>query len=437
MVAWFDRSAVVSAAARGEFGTVMRAAREAGGLSQQQTAQLLGCSRATVCRYETGAVRLGDVALLGRVARVLAIPPGLFGLSAADPPPGKLAGTPEEVRLMQRRHVLAGLAVSAAALPAWRAIATPLTGGLDRVLFYADAAAAPVPAPVLASRLQAGRVLFAACRWRELAAAMPPLIEAATASRAQATYDRVAAAQSLLAQVYVLANELAIKLHANPTACVLADRAVQAARAGGDPRVLAQAQWRMSISLRRSKHAASAAPLVTQAADDLKTATGLATPWDGGFYARMLCCAAYTQALAGRGGDAYALIDAARQVLAEHPRALFSTDGIDLYAISVARACGEFGQATGFARRIAVGGLADRERRTRFYEDAAIAWWGAGRPAQTYAALRAAEAIAPQEVALRPWAHRLTLNLLSCPARVGLSGLREFAVRIGVGGARL
>lgn len=437
--AWFDRPEVVEASRRGDFGAVLFAARNAAGMSQQQVADLLGCSRATVSRYETGAFRLGDVDLLRHVARRMRIPGRLFGLAEPGPPPGMLGlDTAGEVLVMQRRNVLAGLAASAAVVPALQLGAAGMLRGLDAALFgMAPPTVAPVGGQALARGLASARGLFTRCRWKELAQALPPLIEGAAAARSHAAFDGTAAAEAMLAKVYVLANELAIKLHVNPTAMVLADRAVQAARASGDPRVLAQAQWRLAISLRRSRHAASAAPLVAAAAADLKTATDLATPWDGGFYARMLCCGAYTLALDGRRSAAYELIDHARAVVAEFPRALFTPDDIDLYAISVSRAVGEFGHATAFAKRITVGVLPDVERRARYFEDAAIAWWGAGDPARTFAALRAAEALSPQEVRYRPWAHRLTVNLLSHPQRAGLSGLREFAGRIGVGSAGL
>jgi hypothetical protein len=49
-------------------------------------------------------------------------------------------------------------------------------------------------------------------------------------------------------------------------------------------------------------------------------------------------------------------------------------------------------------------------------------------------ALLAAERDTPQEVRYRPWAQHLTQNLMASDTRGALSGIREFAARIGVAG---
>lgn len=432
--AWFDNDTVRYACAHGDYGTVLKHARDAAGLSQRAVGARLGCSHVTVSRWETGRQRLADVELLRHVAHGMRIPARLFGLADDGDIAGIVAAPDkQEVRSMQRRHVLAGLAASAAAMPALRATAAPILSELDSTLFQPGTTFEPLPLARLARLTDSARAHFAACRWRELAAAMPHLIGVAQASREHADSGQRAGFDAALADAYVVGNELAIKLHDNPVAWVMADRAVTAARLSGDPRALARAQWRASISLRRSKHAHTASTVIQAAAQDLSRSTALETPWDAGFYTRMLCCAAYTESLAGRPANAYELLGHAREVVAEHPRSLFGFEGISLYAISVARVAGDYGLAVGYASQIRVGQLDTVERKTRFFEDTAIAQWGFGDREKTFEALLGAERIAPQEVRLRPWAHRLAVNLLSSP--VPLSGLRDFAGRIGVGTA--
>lgn len=434
--AWFDDPAVRQAAARKDYGTVLRAARDASRLSQTEAGIRLGWSCAKVSRLETGVQRFTDVDLLALASRQLNVPPQLFGL-AGDGEHAGMVGAPEtqEVRSMDRRHVLAGLAVSAGALPGLRAANAPMVSKLDVALAAFDPAAAPASLPRLTRMLATAGQHFANCQLRELAAMLPQLVGVTQASRSAADAGQIAAFDTVLADVNALGSRLAIKLHEHAVAWVLADRALHAARASGDPRALARAQWQVAIAMRRAKHPGSASALVETAAEQLRTATGLVTPWDAGFCARLWCCAAYTEALNGRSGHAYDLLGHAREVVREFPYASFGADSIDEYGISVARAVGDFGKAIEYARRIRVGALPDVERRARYWEDTAIALWGKQQYEATFQALLAAERTAAQEVRYRPWAHRLTVSLLSLGPKTGLSGLRDFAGRIGVGNA--
>ena len=102
-----------------------------------------------------------------------------------------------------------------------------------------------------------------------------------------------------------------------------------------------------------------------------------------------------------------------------------------MYGIGVARALGDFGRAVEYSQQVNLDLLGTAERHARFWEDTALAWWGRGRPDATFAAMLRAERAAPQEVRYRPWAQQLTTKLLESSTTVGLSGLREFAVRTG------
>ncbi len=421
--AWWESPAARAASEAGEFGTLLRMARRARGLSQRDAGTILGCSYVSVSRYETSQQRLVDVNLLRLVSQKMGIPPQMLGLSPDQ------AGAAEA---MQRRRVFSGLASSAFVLPTLTSHASTMLAGLDSVLFGVSRQAQPLSRQALTSVLSAVRQDFTACRWSELAAKVPNLIKVAVVSRSHAGYDERGLFDSLLSDAYVLGNQLAIKLHEPEVSWVLADRAMQAATASGDPRALARAQWRMAVSLRRSRHKDMAVRMLSDAAEQLRRANDLETAWDAGFYARMLCSAAYTAALADRRAQAYGYLEHAREVAAECPRSPFSSTDIDLYGISVARAVGDFGQAVDLARSIRLGLLPETERQVRYWEDTAIALWGRGRPAETFQAMLAAERLAPQEVRLRPWAHRITVNLLSLGPRTGLSGVREFAIRAGV-----
>jgi transcriptional regulator with XRE-family HTH domain len=61
-------------------GTIVRAARQAKGLTLAELGQRLGYSASQISRYERGIQSLTDVRLLHRLALALAIPPQALGL---------------------------------------------------------------------------------------------------------------------------------------------------------------------------------------------------------------------------------------------------------------------------------------------------------------------------------------------------------------------
>ena len=69
----------------GDYGALLRLARQARGLTQAQAGQLAGYSAATISRFETGARRLADIETLRRLAAALNITPELFGLTPGIP----------------------------------------------------------------------------------------------------------------------------------------------------------------------------------------------------------------------------------------------------------------------------------------------------------------------------------------------------------------
>jgi hypothetical protein len=380
------------------------------------------------------------VAVLRRLARLFAIPASMFGLSspgstAAVTPAGIVRSDVEGGDQVQRRDVLTGLAAvtGVVLLPVPALAKQGITAGLDELLFgEAKASTAPVDLVRLSSMLATAKRDFYACRYRELAVKLPGLIRTATATRDAQPHDQRSAAETLLSDGYALATDVLTKLHENGVAWATADRAVQAANAAGDPRALARAQRLAAIVLRRSAHRDKAQDVVLDSARRFTQSTTLAQRGDASFYASMLCTASYTAALTDRRQAAYNLLEESRQAVAEHGSQGFGNNDITLYGIGVARALGDFGQAVGYSRQVRLDLLGTPERHARYWEDTAQAWWGRGRADAAFKAMLHAERAAPQEVRYRPWAQQLTNHLLATGPTVGLSGLRDFADRIGV-----
>jgi hypothetical protein len=334
---------------------------------------------------------------------------------------------------VRRRELLTG----ASALAGFLAMPAPATAepgapaGLNSMLITPTPAhAAPASLASLNAAVGAAWSDFRAVRYRQLAARLPALIHTATATVDHAPHDARAMTSTMLTEAYIVGTRLAIKLHEQGQARTLADRAVAAAGASADPATLARAQRSAAVVLRRSAHRDQARNLLATAADRLRADTGLRRPADASLYASMLATAAYTAALAGRRDEAWTFADEAKAVVAVGGNG-FGLNDLTLYRAGIARALGDYGQAVDLMYQVRLDLFRTPERRARYWEDAALAWMGRGRPALAYQALREAELAAPQEVRYRPWAHQLTSSLLAADVRRELPDLRAFAARIG------
>lgn len=439
--AWLAMPAVAAAAAAEDIGALLRIARIAAGLTLEEAGQRTGYSTATMSRWETGRRRDWTVTELRRLAKVYGIPPRLLGLAASSPSSAadgsRVAQSPENGGgdWMRRRDLLAGsvgLTTGAVLMPADAAAGMAST--IEDVIF-GRVAALPVPDRQLGAQVAAARADFRACRYSQIARRLPRLLAQATAGRNQASVDQVERASARLSQAYGVATQLLIKLHDDGMAWSTSDRALQAAHASGDPLIIADATRLAGMVLRRTHHRDGAQRLVLQAAQQLQTDTGLAGRQHTAMYAHLLAVAAYTAAMRDDRDVAWSLLSeaegAARRVCTVDADRLDLLD-LAVYKISVARVLGDYGAAVDYARQVDPTRITSLERRARYWEDTALALQGRGRLGAAFQILLAAERDTPQEVRYRPWAQNLTRDLMSADVRSTVSGVREFAARIGV-----
>lgn len=428
--------AVTRAASRGDYGTVLRTARVAAGLTLEEAASLAGVSASTLSRMETKPNRAWDVRDLRRLAEVFSIPAHLFGLSRSTFDTGTASlseGVDEDGDQMRRRGLIttAAAMTGAAVLPMEQvAAAHGMADTVEDVLFD-RVSVALIPGNQLAAQIAAARADFRATRYSQLARRLPRLLAQAVAGRHAAGVSEVPLAASRLAQAYNVATHLLIKLHDNGMAWATADRAVQAARSGDDPMVLAEARRLAATVMRRTQHRDGAQRLMLDAAGQLQADTGLPDAAHSALYGQLLAAASYTAAMRDDRDSAWTLLgeaeDAARRVGAAKADRFNMLD-LAVYKISVSRMLGDYGTAMDYARLVDSARIVSPERRARYWEDTALALHGRGRPQAALQALQAAERDTPQEVRFRPWAQQLTRDLLS---RGGLPGVREFAARVG------
>ncbi|WP_329106213.1 helix-turn-helix domain-containing protein [Micromonospora sp. NBC_01699] len=438
--AWTVIPSIVTAATAGEVGALLRTARTAAGLTLEDAGRLAGYSASTMSRWENGRRRNWTIAELRRLAEVYGIPPHLLGLAASstvgDPDVARVTGdsNSDGGDSMRRRNLLAGtlgLTTTAALMPTAATAGQSLS--VDDVIF-GRVSATSLPEQQLAAQIAAAGAQFRACRYTQLARRVPMLLAQATATRDHAAVDQVESASALLAQAYSVATQLLIKLHDDGMACATADRAVQAARASGDPLIIAEATRLAATVLRRGRHRDGAQRLVLNAARQLDADTGLADPQQTAMYGQLLAVASYTAALLDDRDTAWTLLDEAGDAITRGRNIeveRFNSLELAVYKISVSRVLGDYGAAVDYARMVDPARITSPERRARYWQDTALALYGRGRSSSTFQALVAAERDVPQEVRYRSWSQDLTRALLSADTRGALPGIRDFAQRIG------
>jgi hypothetical protein len=362
------------------------------------------------------------------------MPAEIFGLTATNrdmpvtesgvehtEPPKVVPIAAEQEDSVQRRELLSGLVglVGAAVLP------VPAARKVER-------AGVVGASDILRDRMRSVRADFNACRYSDVAAAVPGLVSIGQQLLADAPpggrRDQLAAT---LADGYCLASFLSDKLGDYGLAWLMADRARAHAQASGDPSSLATSTREVAVATRRAGYLDDASRLLTTTADSLSTVAS------DGLAARgcLLLTAAYTEAQNGNASDAMDLIADAHHVARHLPErwsteSMFSPTQVSVYAVGVHNALGDFSGALVAARAVSLVSLPSVERRVKACLDVARAYLGYGDAASSFTVLRKVERLAPED-ARRPSVRFLVRQLLEQPGPHPV-GLTAFARHNGV-----
>ncbi|ADI05641.1 hypothetical protein SBI_02520 [Streptomyces bingchenggensis BCW-1] len=415
-----------------------------------QLGQLTGYSTAQVSRYERGISPLTDVMVLRRFAAALGIPPQALGLS---PEPGTRHSHPsspttayprlpaprvsETTRAdsgedaMQRRQMLALTltAAAAASTPVREApLGDVLVGRLRDAMLGLHPATGTPSAPDLHGELARAAADAHTCRYSSLSVRLPRLLSAAHAA------PDSPAAGGVLAQSYLLATRVLVKLEDQQLGWMAADRARQLAEVAGDPLAIAEAARQLAVLARRAGWNDQAMSIALCAAD----APALRDAGPEGAAARglLIQSAAYT---AGRDRDQADMrkLTAEAAAIADELGGTrlrdcggFSSATVQLHLVSAEDRAGDPSAAIAAANKLAPLALPTIERRARFHVDVATAYARWGRRDQCIDALLAAEHQAPEETHARPAVKTLISGLLVSGRTT--PGLRGLAARAGV-----
>lgn len=399
-------------------GAIVRAARSYRGWSQGELGRRCGYSASTISRLESGKTPLRDVVLLRALADVLTVPAEVFGLTAtgSDMPRAKsgiehtetpmvVPITVEQEDSVQRRELLSGLVglVGVSVFPAHAARQVERVG----VVGAAD---------MLRDRLREVRADFNACRYGDVAAAVPDVVSTGHQLLADTpSGGRRNQLSATLADGYSLASFVSQKLGDYGLSWLMAERARTHAEASGDPTSLATATREMAVATRNAGYFDAASQLLITTADSLSTSD------PDGLAARgcLLLTAAYTQAKNGKSSDAMDLVADARRVAMHLPEqgaapSVFTPTQVSVYAVSVHNALGNFSRALVAARSVSLASLPSVERRGKVCLDVARAYLGYGDAQSSLKVLQKLEYFAPED-ARRPSVRVLVRQLLERP----------------------
>ncbi|MGA5131984.1 helix-turn-helix domain-containing protein [Streptomyces olivoreticuli] len=439
-------------------GGLVRRTRKEQGLTLARLGALTGYSAAQVSRYERGISPLTDVTVLRVFANALGIAPQALGLTPRPDirhghtigptttyprlPASRVAGNDrweDGEDPVRRRQLLANLAVTAAAA----AGAPILTGGRppvndaalgevlvgrirDAMLGLHQDLTIPSEA-ALHTDLARALTDFRTCRYGSLAVRLPRLIHAG-----HARSDDCA----LLAQSYLLATRMLIKLDEQQLGWMAADRARQSAETTGDALLVAESARQLAVLARKAEWHEQAMSIALTAADHPGLRAG--GPDHAAERGLLIQSAAYTAAKAGDAAGMRELTDEAAAIAKELGGTIllrdhgggFSPATVQLHRISAENSAGDPSTALAAARAVAPQSLPSTERRARYYTDIAAAYGRWGHRDDCVRALLAAEHHAPEETHARPAVKSLVSGLLVSGRTT--TELRGLAARVGV-----
>ena len=359
--------------------------------------------------------------------------------------PGSLPAVDQEDDPMRRRTFveLTGISIVDALLPA-RAAAQPPADTEPLALMLTAQMTGTAAEPAVASDLATlsrnvsrARSQYQACRYSELASQLPALLAGLHAACMTLAGDARLRAYALSADAYHVTAGFLLKAGDQGLAHLAADRSMSAALASQDPLKVGASARIVTHALMNSGQLTAAISTARNHSIRLDRGTKEQTPEFLSVYGSVLLRGAIAAAQHDERGTAHEMLaeaaDAARRLGtdANLRGTAFGPVNAQLHQVNVAVTLGDAGTAVDLARRINLAAIAVTERKASLLIDVARAFFQWGRYEQAYAALRAAEQTAPEEVAARPAVGALVRDL----AALAPPGIRrdaeQFASRIG------
>jgi hypothetical protein len=291
----------------------------------------------------------------------------------------------------------------------------------------------------LAAEVDQVRREYQGCRYSGLAGHLPGLLARLDSACEVLPGGARDKACELAADAYHVAAGLLLKLDDQGLACLAADRSMRAAQASGDPVAIGASARIITHTLMSGGHLPAAVSAAGSYAAGLDHAMQPHTPDSLSVYGALLLRGSVAAAQHGDRATAHELLgeadEAARRLGRDTDGNLrwtaFGPANAMLHRVNIAVTLGDAGTAIDVASRVDLSKITVTERKATLFLDESRAFLQWGRHEKAYAALRAAEATAHEEVAGRPSVHRLLRDLrTTAPASIRRD-VDQFAAQIG------
>lgn len=389
-----------------DFGRKIAFYRQRRGLSQREFAPMIGRSEAWLSQVERGVRPVKSLEVLERIAEVLEV-------SLAE-----LAPTAPQAAAQQRPADAVPLRLLLSANYALRAVlGTQSDCDLETLRRDADQA----------------WILAHESRYNELVGlleALLPRLEAAAGGSASADVP------ALLARSYHACAAALAKLGQFDAAWVAADRAISNAGRMGDPLLMAEGAFRLTLIFQGARQLDQAEHTATTASAALENLVEQGMPEALSVYGALLLQQAIIAARTERAAEAWRHLTRAREVAAilgtdrNDYHTEFGPTNVALHEVAVAVELGDAGEAIRRAADIDASQLSP-ERQGRLLIDIARAWTQRRNVERALGALEDAERITPEQVHNHRLVQMVTQDLLRMETEP-LPALEEFARRQGV-----
>jgi transcriptional regulator with XRE-family HTH domain/tetratricopeptide (TPR) repeat protein len=457
---FWDRPETTTALRGRDIGRLFVLLRQYAGASQTQIAIACGLTQGKVSFIMRGIQQVEKLDIFERIADGLSMPDPArtaLGLAPRSSAPGPSRPAPhvpgiltlnqesrEEEQDPVRRRIFVGL-TGTSALGAVFGDLTP-----DREAIDAEALAPvltdhpgntglqPPDIAVLTAEANQARRQYQACRYAELLAHLPQLLTRLYAACMALTGDDRRQALVLSADTHHVAAGLLLKLDDRGLAYLAADRSMRAAQASEDPIAVGASARIITHTLMNGSRLAAAVSTANDYAARLDRDMPSHTSESLSVYGSLLLRGAVAAAKHDQRATAHDMLDEADDAAQR-----LGTDGnlygtafgptnAKLHRVNIAVTLGDAGTAVDVARNIDLNAIDVTERKAALLIDTARAFLQWGRHEKAYTALRAAEEIAPEEVADRPSVHLIVRELVATAPLTLRRDAEEFATQIGV-----
>jgi len=373
-------------------------------------------------------------------------PPAVRAPDSADRPSVDQPGREEDAEDVQRRAFvtltgasLFGAVLASAAPPApsdgIEAFAALLTGVAPDAVTPASNA---LDLKALSAAVARARHDYQGCRYSDVIDDMRWLLPRVQTACAVLTGDARLRACTLSADAHHVAASVLLKLGDQGLAWVAADRSMQAARASQDPITIGCSARIITHALMGSGHLGAATSAASTLAARLDSDVTAHSPESLSVYGSLLLRGAIAAARRNDRQAALSLLaearDAGRRLGTDANLrwTAFGPVNVRQHQVHIAVTLGDAGTAIDTARRINLDQVTVTERKASLLIDTARAFLQCGRHESAYLALRAAEDIAPQEIAARPAVRQLLRDLITAAPPSVRRQAEEFANQLEV-----